>query len=194
MTQKLYLNRGHSGHSCHHGYSGLFANFGQRPHCGRHGQCVRFGSCGYFGHHCHFGQLSLRSLWSFLTLPSRLFRLTWLSLIIEVIVVIMVILFIASIVVIEVVIAIMAIVVNVVIVVIVVFTPRSPKWYLMSCYGGLRYADMSLVVDHRRLRSRETLLSDMKAICRRCLGNSGRAFNHHATSSENPDNEVPTRT
>ena len=56
----------------------------------------------------------------------------------------MVILFIASIVVIEVVIAIMAIVVNVVIVVIVVFTPRSPKWYLMSCYGGLRYADMSL--------------------------------------------------
>lgn len=53
----------------------------------------------------------------------------------------MVILFIASIVVIEVV---MAIVVNVVIVVIVVFTPRSPKCYLMSCYGGLRYVDMSL--------------------------------------------------
>ena len=48
------------------------------------------------------------------------------------------------IVVIEAVIAIMAIVVNVVIVVIIVFTRRSPKWYLMSGYGGLRYADVSL--------------------------------------------------
>ena len=94
----------------------------------------------------------------------------------------MVILFIASIVVIEAAIAIMAIVVNVVIVVIMVFTRRCPKWYLMSCYGGLRYADVSL-----------TSLSDMKTIYRRCLGNSGRAFNH-ATSQENPDNEVPTLT
>ena len=91
----------------------------------------------------------------------------------------MVILFIASIVVIEAAIAIMA---NVVIVVIMVFTRRSPKWYLMSCYGGLRYADVSL-----------TSLSDMKTIYRRCLGNSGRAFNH-ATLQENPDNEVPTLT
>ena len=91
----------------------------------------------------------------------------------------MVILFIASIVVIEAAIAIMA---NVVIVVIMVFTRRSPKWYLMSCYGGLRYADVSL-----------TSLSDMKTIYRRCLGNSGRAFNH-ATSQENPDNVVPTLT
>ena len=91
----------------------------------------------------------------------------------------MVILFIASIVVIEAAIAIMA---NVVIVVIMVFTRRSPKWYLMSCYGGLRYADVSL-----------TSLSDMKTIYRRCLGNSGRAFNH-ATLQENPENEVPTLT
>ena len=94
----------------------------------------------------------------------------------------MVILFIASIVVIKAAIAIMAIVANVVIVVIMVFTRRSPKWYLMSCYGGLRYADVSL-----------TSLSDMKTIYRRCLGNSGRAFNH-ATLQENPDNEVPTLT
>ena len=56
----------------------------------------------------------------------------------------MVILFIASIVVIEAAIAIMAIVANVVIVVIMVFTRRSPKWYLISCYGELRYADVSL--------------------------------------------------
>ena len=93
----------------------------------------------------------------------------------------MVILFIASIVVIEAAIAIMAIVANVVIVV-MVFTRRSPKWYLMSCYGDLRYADVSL-----------TSLSDMKTIYRRCLGKSGRAFNH-ATSQENPDNVVPTLT
>ena len=27
MTQKLYLNRGHSGHSCHHGHSGFESRY-----------------------------------------------------------------------------------------------------------------------------------------------------------------------